>query len=415
MYTSFLQVTIATTNATWSTDHACVYLQLPLGTRPQIKWSGIPAILEENPVNWDITQAFHENLVAIASSRIDRTTPFATVTHQGADLPISNFRVYGDTILLEVRDQSIRPRGRGKVSPQHRLWYYKGLGFTQYRFSSDVPHLADAIQLFCKEDRVYQEGVHAAHGFIIPYPKPPDCFQGGLSIELYSNPALQSYIQESINKEGYATCLGYLGNSNRRAGHDRILEDFMRSVLDWSSDQIAAWMTSGQGRHFADSYEGIDSLTHHIFTDFSVDPSPAFSVHEDQRQTVVNKYGPLFLVEEHAFRQRDQAIAVASGSVFVDTEEKAPQGGFSDALWGPMQDQITPAGYFIHPSRLVRHDRLVEAILHTTQGDLLQINDGAWTQFFPFVTSDYALCAHPLWGTIRAGTIREAVPHNLKV
>lgn len=76
----------------------------------------------------------------------------------------------------------------------------------------------------------------------------PEYYQGGFSDELFKNEKLQAYIKGGAH--------GWIGHSEgRKAWHDTLIEAGLKE-RGLSPEIMRSWITSGSGRHFADSLEG---------------------------------------------------------------------------------------------------------------------------------------------------------------
>ena len=75
-------------------------------------------------------------------------------------------------------------------------------------------------------------------------------YQGGFSNELFSNTSLSEYISQG--------CIyGWIGHSVRTFILDKVIEDGLRE-RGLSSSKMTNWITSGDGRHFGNSLEGLN-------------------------------------------------------------------------------------------------------------------------------------------------------------
>lgn len=79
--------------------------------------------------------------------------------------------------------------------------------------------------------------------------QPLTVYQGGFSDELFNTKGIQEYIADH--------CVhGWIGHSGaRRKEHDQVIEKGLRE-RGLTVDQMYNWISSGDGRHFADSLEG---------------------------------------------------------------------------------------------------------------------------------------------------------------
>jgi hypothetical protein len=80
--------------------------------------------------------------------------------------------------------------------------------------------------------------------------EPITVYQGGFSDELFNN----SYLQEYISRGGV---FGWIGNFSRKAYLDEAIEAGLKK-RNLSEEKIATWLTSSDGRHFADGLEGFE-------------------------------------------------------------------------------------------------------------------------------------------------------------
>lgn len=80
--------------------------------------------------------------------------------------------------------------------------------------------------------------------------EPITVYQGGFSDELFNN----SYLQKYLSGGGV---FGWIGNSSRKAYLDEAIESGLKSK-NLGEDYIATWLTSNDGRHFADSLDGFE-------------------------------------------------------------------------------------------------------------------------------------------------------------
>jgi hypothetical protein len=77
----------------------------------------------------------------------------------------------------------------------------------------------------------------------------PELFQGGFSDAVFNSPELSNYVKSGM-------CYGWIGNSEvRTAAHDKQIEKGLRK-RGISDHKMYNWISSGSGRHFANSLEG---------------------------------------------------------------------------------------------------------------------------------------------------------------
>ena len=85
------------------------------------------------------------------------------------------------------------------------------------------------------------------------YKDKPELFQGGFSDELFNTPDLQNYLKGG-------GVFGWIGDSGtRRPEHDKAIEEGLRA-RGLSNKMMINWITSGSGRHFADSLSWNETL-----------------------------------------------------------------------------------------------------------------------------------------------------------
>ena len=78
----------------------------------------------------------------------------------------------------------------------------------------------------------------------------PELFQGGFSYEVFNSPKLKAYVSKG-------SAYGWIGDASvRTAAHDKQIEAGLRK-RGISSDRMYNWISSGDGRHFADSLDGL--------------------------------------------------------------------------------------------------------------------------------------------------------------
>jgi len=82
---------------------------------------------------------------------------------------------------------------------------------------------------------------------------PKSVYQGGFSDELFNNDHLQQYLSGP-------TVFGYIGNFSRKAYLDDAIEAGLRK-RNLSLEKIANWLTSTDGRHFADHLGSMEKET----------------------------------------------------------------------------------------------------------------------------------------------------------
>ena len=149
--------------------------------------------------------------------------------------------------------------------------HYKSLGFGDT--PADFKEVEDKHK--ASEEEVERK-VRALQGYVFTSGCSMDVskehHRGGLSTKVFDQKALQDYLNENTSEEDHQICVhGYIGNSNRRFALDEFVESYLRDINHWTDHQIAVWLTSSDGRHFADSYEKPTDCYKHGFTDYSLD------------------------------------------------------------------------------------------------------------------------------------------------
>jgi hypothetical protein len=77
----------------------------------------------------------------------------------------------------------------------------------------------------------------------------PEDYQGGFSDELFNTPGIKNYVSRG-------GVFGWIGDSGtRRAEHDKAIEKGLKE-RGLSYEAMSKWITSSDGRHFADSLNG---------------------------------------------------------------------------------------------------------------------------------------------------------------
>lgn len=118
-----------------------------------------------------------------------------------------------------------------------------------------------------EEKKSKKNGIVLWHSYDNLKKQPLSVYQGGFSDEVFNTPKLQSYISNHA-------CFGWIGDSGaRRKEHDILIEKGLRE-RGLTADQMYNWISSSDGRHFADSLCGyplkeqlkkIDKYLNHIY------------------------------------------------------------------------------------------------------------------------------------------------------
>lgn len=125
---------------------------------------------------------------------------------------------------------------------------YKNLGW-------NLKENCKAQKAFWKREEKKYRAKSKAEGLVLwmgyeKYKGHPEYFQGGFSDEVFNSPSLKNYVG---NGSGV---YGWIGHSARKPELDKVIEDGLRE-RGLSDEAMHNWLTSGDGRHFADSIEGM--------------------------------------------------------------------------------------------------------------------------------------------------------------
>jgi len=100
-----------------------------------------------------------------------------------------------------------------------------------------------------EKKRLKKQGVVLWMGFD-EYKEHPEFFKGGFSDDVMNSKELKAYISKG-------SAYGWIGNSSvRTATHDKQIEEGLRK-RGISPSKMYNWISSSDGRHFADSLEGL--------------------------------------------------------------------------------------------------------------------------------------------------------------
>jgi hypothetical protein len=368
----YLSISICSSGATWSSRDGQIARKLNgelISLKPQA------GIIDESEHEWDLDVGFVENLRSQCEGRISRNTDagvvhfpegavsFSTVTvdRRGNVLLSGEDRTYGSSLRF-LREATPAQMGE-------RALHWSRLGFSHETHKSIV----DTLLLDWAEYDKERNELRRAKGYLFPTKdeaKAIEHFQGGLSFEAFNHPSLVSYINNCSVIDGRILAWGYIGNSSRLPHLDRALETYLREVLRWNTEQIAVWLTSSNGRHFADEYDGAEFLVKWGFADYTDESAPRMNViKKDQPATIQHFQGIIDasapVIDVVKVRELSGFVNWRSG----DTPPEHYQGGFSNALWEQIDAHVFDehgkkmSNHWTHPSRTFENDRVAEFIL----------------------------------------------------
>ena len=319
-------INIASSSATWSSNDILVAKEI---NNKKIHVTPIPAIKQETEYLWNYDKSFTPNFLASFKNHVSRNTVGWIKTEYGEKVVIKDITPQEDgSFTIYSRDLDVAPQfphTANKADLENRTKYWQERGFTQETYNIHFKN--KSYQTETKRTEKIRELQHYLNLNNVTNIKD---YQGGLSDIVFWNEELQNYLKP--NKDGKICAFGYIGNNTRKSYLDHILEDFLREELGLTDSKIANWLSSSDGRHFADNYgENAEHLVKYAFTNYDEKgKQEGHYIVSENIDATVRKYQNR--IDKEKPKTDKEAIRELKGYVFHHEKHiiTEAQGGFSD-------------------------------------------------------------------------------------
>jgi hypothetical protein len=396
----YLQVHIHSSFSSWSSSD--VFLAQVL-EKPCLTLIPNKDILSEEEHEWDPKSSLEYNVLAACQKAVDRSIPYGNLKLGSLNLQLTGLEIYDDYTVLTTHDNTYKTYQKPfttatKEQLQLRKDYWINHGFSEAAQNELVSLLTPIHE---KNRQLIHELAEARGKFMAVYPVyNVDKFSGGFSIDLMLNSTVHDYIENSYSPTRKSYCVnGYLGNSSRTTAKDELVEQHLREVYGWSSEQIGIWLTSTDGRHFCDQFNTAENLVNWAFADYSGTEPVRKCLTDEAAQALLLRYQTKLDSFESSLDH--EHIRNLQGYVHSGT-----QGGFTNKFWSVLHSLYSPtlSSHLTSSDRKKSQDVLLELILCEFL-QLSPVKAAHWiassASALPshFLDDNYSWLVYPSWPT----------------